>query len=195
MRPSACSSNAIGRGARVEREAIAVRQELRAGGGRGEQIAPRRAALVGLMHMAPGDGAHMRVRVDDAPEIVGVGKADAIEPAAAHGDRVMMQAHHGVRGASRRARIEAREFRRGQASADVSRIVAVQHDEIPGAEIMRAADTGTARRPTLAHRLGLVVVAGNAQHRFLQAAEDAAKAQIAADCRPAPRSPVTSIAA
>ena len=66
-----------------------------------------------------------------------------------------------------------------QAPADMARIVAVQHDELPVAKFVRAANSKRRAIQFGAHRLGLIVIAGNAQHRFAEIAEDAAKAQIA----------------
>ena len=170
---------AVRRRARVHRIAIAFRQKLRAGGGRREQAHIAALAVESLVNMTPDHRAHVGMGVDDAPKILRVGKPDAIQPAAAHGDGVMMQAHHGVLRGFGQRRIEARELILDQAAADMAGVVAVEHDEIPAADEVRAADLEGAAAQLLAHGLRLVMVAGNAQHRFFQIAEEAAKAQIA----------------
>ena len=75
--------------------------------------------------------------------------------------------------------IEPREFVGSQASAHVAGIVAVEHDELPAVRHVRAADLKRRAVELSAHGVGFVVVSGNAQHRLIEVAEDAAKAQIA----------------
>ena len=156
-----------------------MRQELRARRGRGKHRYAAAFAFVRLVHVAPYDAAHVRMGVDDAPEIVGIGEAYAIEPATAHGDRVVMQADHGVRLRAREIRVQPGEFRRREAAADVPGVVAVQHDELPVADGMGAAVSKWGLAESAAHGLGLVVVAGNTQDGRAQAAEYALEAQIA----------------
>ncbi len=90
-----------------------------------------------------------------------------------------MQAHHGVVRRGLERGVEPREFIGGQAAAHMSGIVAVEHDELPAIRLVRAADLKRRAVEFSAHRFRFVVVAGNAQHRFVQVAEDAAKAQVA----------------
>ncbi len=59
------------------------------------------------------------------------------------------------------------------------RIVAVQHDDLPAARRKGAAHLKGRLREALTHRLGLIVISRDAQHRFARIAEHAAKAQIA----------------
>jgi hypothetical protein len=128
--------------------------------------------------MAPHHGADMGVRFDDAPKRFGFGETHGVQPAAAHEDRVMVQAHHGVFGRTGQRGVEPRKFGWAKAAADVPGIVTVEHDELPAVHFMRAANLKRCAAEFLAHGLGLVVIARNAQHRFLQGAEEAAKAQI-----------------
>ena len=58
-------------------------------------------------------------------------------------------------------------------------IVAVEHDELPPFSRMGAANLKRRAGEFSAHGFGFIVIAGNAQHRLLEIAEDAAKAQIA----------------
>src|ERR1700737_1149157 len=81
----------IRRRPRVEGITVALGEELRARRGRPHEAHAVTFAVVRLMNVAPCYSAHMRVRIDDAPEFLGVGEPDAIQPAAAHPDRVMMQ--------------------------------------------------------------------------------------------------------
>ena len=92
------------------------------------------------MYVAPSDRPHVSVRIDDAPELSGIGEADGVEPAAVHVDRVMMQAHHGVCARIRQGAIEPSSSCARQAAADMARVVAVEHDELPAARGVRAAD-------------------------------------------------------
>ena len=59
-------------------------------------------------------------------------------------------------------------------------VVAVQHDELPAAEGVRAAVAKWRAIETALHGLGLVVIAGHAQYRLLQVPQNALEAQIAA---------------
>ena len=74
--------------------------------------------------------------------------------------------------------VEPRELVRRQSPADMAGIVAVEHDELPARRFIRAANLERRAVELAAHRFGFVVISGNAQHRLLQAAEDAAKTQI-----------------
>jgi hypothetical protein len=132
-----------------------------------------------LMYVPPGDGSHVRVRIDDAPEIVGIGEADAVQPAAAHGDGMVMQTHHGVLARFAERTIQALEFLLCQSTARVSRIVAVEHDELPARSAVGSAYLEWRLAERALHRFRLVVVARNAKHGLRTVAEDAAEAQIA----------------
>ena len=49
------------------------------------------------MNVAADDGAHVAVRVDDFPECLCVAQRDAVEPGAAHRQRVVMHGDEDVR--------------------------------------------------------------------------------------------------
>jgi hypothetical protein len=57
-------------------------------------------------------------------------------------------------------------------------IVAIQHHKLPFAKLMRAANMKWRALEFVAHRLGFVMIAGDAEHRLGEIAEDAAKPQI-----------------
>ena len=67
-------------------------------------------AIVHLMHVAPDDPTNVRMRIDDLPKLAGIRQADAVEPATAHRDRMMMQTHQRVRGGVAQVGIETGEF-------------------------------------------------------------------------------------
>src|ERR1700675_4394068 len=74
--------------------------------------------------------------------------------------------------------VEPCEFIWTQAAADMPGIVAVEHDKLPALGFMGTANLERRAVQLSAHGLGLVVIAGYAQHRLAQAAEEAAEAQI-----------------
>ena len=74
--------------------------------------------------------------------------------------------------------VEPRKFIWAKATADVPGIVAVEHDELPAIRFMCAANLKRCAVELSAHGLGFVVIAGNAQHRFLEITEDAAETKI-----------------
>src|ERR1019366_2511546 len=169
----------IGRRPRVDGEAFAHRHELRSGRWGGEQAHLTALAVVYLMHVAPGDRADVAVRIDDAPEFVGVGETYAVEPAAVHADRVMMQTYHGGGGRICQCAVEAFEILRRQTPPDVARVIAVQHYKLPAALQVGAANLKRRIREFPAHGFRFVMISRNAKHRLLQIAEDAANPQIA----------------
>jgi len=67
----------------------------------------------------------------------------------------------------------------GEPAAYVPGVVAVEHDELPFAHFVRAANPKGFALEFAAHGVRFIVIAGNAEHGFAQFAEDAAKAQIA----------------
>ena len=169
----------IGRRPRVEGKAIAHWHELRPGRWGGEQAHLAAFAVESLMHVAPGDRTDMAVQIDDTPEFIGVGETYAVEPAAVHADRVMMQAYHGGCGGFCQCAVEALEFLGRQTPADISRIIAVQHDELPAALHVSAANLKRRSAEFPSHGFRLVMVPRNAKNGLLQIADDAAKPQIA----------------
>src|SRR4029079_10411917 len=74
----------------VEREELALRQELRASGRRAQEQDAVMQPLALLMHVPADDRAHVLVLVDDVPEGVRVAPRDAVEPRAAHRQRMMV---------------------------------------------------------------------------------------------------------
>src|ERR1700736_6372220 len=99
----------IRRRTRVDRITIAPRQELGAGRGRSDEPNPVAFAVVRLMNVAPHDSPYVRMRVDDAPELGGIGEADAVQPTAAHRHRMMMQTHQRMGGPTLEGLIESCE--------------------------------------------------------------------------------------
>src|ERR1700722_2390369 len=83
---------------RVDRVAIALRQELRAGRWRREQAHLAALTVVGLVYMSPDHGADVGMCIDDAPEAFWIGETHGVQPAAAHDDGMMVHADHGVLG-------------------------------------------------------------------------------------------------
>jgi len=162
----------------VHRVALAHRQELRAGRGGREQPDRAAIAVVLLVHVTPHHRPNVPMRVDHAPELIAVREADGVDPAAAHLDRMMVQAHHGMLRRTRQRAIEPLQFLRRQASADVAGIAAVEQYELP--PVGRVGSAHLERRPAerLAHGDGLVVISRDAEHRLLRTAEDAAETQI-----------------
>src|SRR3982074_1562215 len=77
--------------ARVDRVAIAPGQELRTGRWGCEQANSAASPVCLLVHVSPHDGADMWVRIDDPPKRLRLGETYGIQPAAVHGDRVMVQ--------------------------------------------------------------------------------------------------------
>ena len=55
---------------------------------------PFAQGVEGLVHVAPDYGAHVAVAVDRGQELFRILESDLVQPAAGHGDRVMVQAHH-----------------------------------------------------------------------------------------------------
>ena len=130
--------------------------------------------------MAPHDRTHVAVAVDHVEELGRVVEADLIEPAARHGNRVMMQADESVLvvgGAQRR--IERREsFFREMTASGADQAAVEQHDAPVGEIHMAIGDERLAAQLAVKRR-GLVVIAGNAQHRHLERTEDAAEMLVA----------------
>ena len=114
-------------------------------------------AVVYLVYVTPSDRPDMAVRIDDTPKFIGVGEADAVEPAAVHADRVMMQTYHGGCGRIGQCPVESFELLRRQAAADLARVIAVQHYKLPAALQVRAADLKRRLCEFPAHGVRLVV--------------------------------------
>ncbi len=136
------------------------------------------ARLVGgLVNVAADDAANFGVRVDDAPERRGVAQRDAVEPRAAHRQRVVMHRHQHVLGRVRGERLAQALQTRGPEAAGVfaGEERAEQHDR-PRAVPQLAAELERAAREDLAHELRVVVVAGNRVDGYAERLERGAEA-------------------
>ena len=89
-----------------------------------------------------------------------------------------MQADHRMLRRSAKRVVEPGKLIRSEASANVPGIVTIEHDELPPIRCMGATNLKRCAGEFSAHRFGFVVIAGNAQHGFLETAENAAKAQV-----------------
>ena len=94
-----------------------------AGRGCGKQLHRAALTLEILVNVAPGDAANVPVRIQDAPEVFCIGEADAVEPAASHQHRMMMQTHQRMRVGVAEGRIEPLQFLVGQSSADLAFLI------------------------------------------------------------------------
>ena len=131
------------------------------------------------MNMAANDAADLRVRVDDAPERRGVAQCDAVEPRAAHRQRVMVHRDEHVLARVRGERLTQALQPRGAQAAGVlaGEERAEQHDR-PRAVAQLAAELERAAREDLAHELRIVVIAGNRVDGHAERLERCAKALV-----------------
>ncbi len=163
---------------RIQRKGIAFGQELGAGGGRGKQLHIAAPAFERLVHMSPDHGTYVGMRVHDLPELGRVGQTDAVKPAAAHRDRMMMQAHQSmVVHAVQRFR-ETIQFLPGQTATHRASFITVQHDDLPPLRAEGSADLEWLAGQFRAHGIGDVMIAGNTEHRASQVLEQAAEAGV-----------------
>src|SRR4051812_18479275 len=133
------------------------------------------------MYMAPGHRAYLRMAVDDRPEFVGVREADVIQPAAVHRDRMVMQAHQRM-ALARHAQflVELGEHLDRDAAAGLVGYDAVEQHDAPRADVGRAVEFERTPRERGAHLRHEVVIAGDAQYGFAEAAEDPPEMLVAA---------------
>src|SRR5450432_2784080 len=114
-----------------------MRLELCAGRGRGQQahaLAPR---VVALVDVTPDDHAYVRVSIGDGVKVVGVSQRHCIDPAAAHGHGMVVQADEYLAFARAGERtVEPGELRRTQATVELAGHAAVEHDDAPRAEVV-----------------------------------------------------------
>ena len=118
--------------------------------------------------------------IENVEQRRGVLKAHAVEPAAAHGNRVVVQAHERVAVGVRAERcVEPFQLGVRQPTGRHAVQVRVEHHEQPVAVNGGAADLERAPRERGVHRRELVVVAGDAVHRSRRGAEQLNHARVA----------------
>ena len=155
-------------------------KKLRAGGRRREKadVAPHEVEI--LVDVTPQHRPHIRMMVDHGEEVVPVDESDAIEPEAAHVDRMMVQAHERVAAACRAERkVELRKRCGRELAACHTCHRAVEHDHAPGACVKMTAEHERRSCQRHVHCVEEIVVARNAMHRLAKGCKQAAKMRIA----------------
>ena len=108
---------------------------------------------------------------------VRVAQRDAVEPRAAHRQRVMMHRDEDVLARVRRERLaQALQPRRAEAARVLAGEERAEQHDRPRAVAQLAAELERAAREDLAHELRVVVVAGNRVHRHAERLERGAEA-------------------
>ena len=158
--------SAVGRRLPVYHEIRGVGQKLRASGGCGQQSHSLAQALVSLVHMAPDDRTYLPMPVEGLKEFGRVFQSDPIEPAAVHGDRMVMQTNHAMPVARSGQRlVQGLQTFAAQAAAGRAGDTAVEQYDAPQAEINVAIDLERGAIQLAAHDRRVVVVSREAQHR------------------------------
>src|SRR5439155_7768321 len=94
-----------------------------------------------LMYMAPHDGAYVTMPVDDMQEFGRIRQPHAIEPAAGHRHRMVVQAHHAMaRAGACQGLLERGEGRRAQGAAGRARQAAVEQHDTPASQVDETAE-------------------------------------------------------
>ena len=117
--------------------------------------------------------------VDDAQELGCIRQPHAIEPAARHRHRMVVQAHHAMaRAGAGQGLLERGEGRRAQGAAGRARQAAVEQHDTPAPQVDETAEHEGLSGELALHGLGLVVIAGQAQHRQPQRTKQAAEVRV-----------------
>lgn len=124
------------------------------------------------MNVAPDDAAHVRMSVDDFEELGRILQAHPIQPAAGHRHRLMVQTHERMPIPCRgKSRLQLAQALRAEPAGSGPGDRAVEQHDAPEAKVDGPPHHERRAVELAAHRLRLVVVAGQTQHRHSQAVE------------------------
>src|SRR5258708_5225978 len=109
------------------------------------------------MHVPPDDRTYITMAVDGLQKFVRVLEADPVEPAALHGDRMVVQADHAVTVArSGEGFLQSGEALFAQATARRAGNAAIEQYDAPQPQVDEAADYEGRTAKLATHRLRLV---------------------------------------
>ncbi len=126
--------------------------------------------------MAPDYGAHVSVAVYRGQEFFRILEPDLVQPAAGHGNRVMVQAHHRVlRARAGQGAVELAKHGGTHAPTGRTGNAAVEKNDAPGADVDMASEDEGLVAELAPHCRRVVVVSGKAQHRDAEISKQASE--------------------
>src|SRR6185312_2378910 len=131
------------------------------------------------MHVAPDDAANVGMPIDDVEELVGILQADTIEPTARHRNRVVVQTDEDVPlRRSGEGRLQSSQALRAEPSGRRAAYRAIEQHDAPEPKINRSSYDERSAVELAAHRLGLIVIAWQAEHRQPESPEQPAEMRV-----------------